>query len=342
MVLYDHKPYERHFFEAALQALNRESGSKKPVRVKYIDAKLSLDTVHYANGAKIVCIFVNDNAGSEVLRELRVKNVEMVALRCAGFNNCDLSACKDFGISTARVPAYSPYAVAEHCAALLLVINRKIHLAYNRVRTGNFSLNHLVGFDIHGKTVGVIGTGKIGCCFIQIMLGFGCNIVCYDMHPNPELVANPNVRYVENMDDLLRASNILSIHCPLLANKHMINKDSIALMPKGAIIINTSRGGLIKTVDLIDALKTGHIGGAGLDVYEDEQTYFFEDKSGELLCDDILARLLSFQNVVVTSHQAFLTEEALTAIADVTMQNVKEFLFEGKKMKALSNTVNID
>ncbi|KAJ1548038.1 hypothetical protein HK096_006636 [Nowakowskiella sp. JEL0078] len=339
MTIFDHKSYEKPYFDSAISKFNSETGFK--LVCKYIELKLTKETAIMASGSKIVCIFVNDDASEDVLGILHTHGVQMIALRCAGFNNCDLKACQDLEISVVRVPAYSPYAVAEHCVALLLALNRKIHLAYNRVKTGNFSLNNLVGFDLHGKTIGVIGTGKvrIGFCFIQIMLGFGCNVLGYDMYKNKELENTENFRYVDDIKDLLISSQVISIHCPLMPeNKYMINCETLKLLPKGAIIINTSRGALINTIDLIQSLKEGHIGGAGLDVYENETEYFFEDKSCEVLGDDILARLLSFQNVVITSHQAFLTEEALTAIANVTISNIKEFSIDKKAMKSHSNT----
>ncbi|KAJ3119685.1 hypothetical protein HK098_005231 [Nowakowskiella sp. JEL0407] len=340
MAVFDHKPYERAYFDREIKKFNEINAIK--LECKFHEYKLNKDSANLAKGAKIVCMFVNDDGGTEVLKQLHEYGVKMIAMRCAGFNNCDLKTCQDLGISVARVPAYSPYAVAEHCVALLLALNRKIHLAYNRVKTGNFSLNNLVGFDIHGKTVGVIGTGKIGYCFIQIMLGFGCNVIGYDMYKNKELESTENFKYVEDLNELLTESHIISIHCPLMAdNKYMINSETLKKVPKGAILINTSRGALIKTSDLIESLKEGHLGGAGLDVYEDETSYFFEDKSAEVIGDDVLARLLSFQNVVITSHQAFLTEEALTAISKVTVSNVQEFIVQNKSMKELNNSVNL-
>ncbi|KAI8801193.1 lactate dehydrogenase-like oxidoreductase [Cladochytrium replicatum] len=348
MVVFDFKKYEQSFFDDAIKHLNAEfdASPDMPKKIKLIpkffEVKLSADTINLAQGAQIVCIFVNDTCDASILTRLSELGVQMIALRCAGFNNVDLEACKALGISVVRVPAYSPYAVAEHCVALLSTLNRKLHIAYNRVKTGNFSLTSLTGFDIRGKTVGVIGTGKIGVCFIKIMLGFGANVVGYDPYKSKELEGVANFRYVEEIAELLSVSKILSIHVPLTdKNKYLINKDTLALMPKGAIIVNTSRGGLVHTGDLIDALKSGHIGGAGLDVYEDESEYFFEDKSGEIIRDEKLARLLTLKNVIVTSHQAFLTNEALHAIANTTIFNIREFLVEGKAQKALTNSVNL-
>ncbi|KAJ3119144.1 hypothetical protein HK098_005748 [Nowakowskiella sp. JEL0407] len=366
MTVYDSKEYERTVFDNAIERFNAELQAIKhkdpnaPIakfEVQYFPVKLTMQTAALAAGSKIVCIFVNDNANGEVVAKLSSMGVQMVALRCAGFNQLDLKACQALNISAARVPAYSPYAVAEHCVALLQTLNRHVHIAYNRVKTGNFSLSNLVGKDLHGKTVGVIGTGKIGLCFVKIMVGFGCNILCYDVYRNKELEAiiigndaaikagakdMPTIRYVDDLDELYTKSQVISIHCPLMpTTKHMINKETIAKMPRGVILINTSRGGLINTVDLIGGLKTGQIGGAGLDVYEDESDYFFQDKSADIISDDVLARLMTFNNVLITSHQAFLTEEALRAIADTTIFNVKEFVLEQKVLKELTNTVNL-
>ncbi|KAI8811938.1 hypothetical protein BJ742DRAFT_674475 [Cladochytrium replicatum] len=342
MVVFDFKSYEQKYFDEAIAHFNESGDVKVRLEAKYYPLKLNEDTLYLANGAKIVCIFVNDTASSSVLTQLSEIGVKMLALRCAGFNQVDLKAASALNISVARVPAYSPYAVAEHCVALLQTLNRKTHLAYNRVKSGNFSLSNLVGVDIHGRTIGVLGTGKIGYCFIQIMLGFGCKVLAYDVYRNKELEQTSNVRYVDTVDELLSNSSIISIHCPLTPEtRHMINKEAIEKMPKGVIIVNTSRGALINTPDLIWGLKSGHIGGAGLDVYEYESDYFFEDKSAEVISDDTLARLLTFGNVLVTSHQAFLTEEALRAIANVTVGNVHEFLVGGKSMKSLTNTVNL-
>ncbi|KAJ3119684.1 hypothetical protein HK098_005230 [Nowakowskiella sp. JEL0407] len=344
MVVYDFKMYEKKYFDAAISQINEEIKDEKiKIVAKFFEVKLNIDTVPLSQGAKIACIFVNDNADAAVIEKFHELGVSMIALRCAGFNNVDLQKCQELKISVARVPAYSPYAVAEHCVALLMTLNRKIHQAYNRVKTGNFSLGSLVGIDVHGRTVGVIGTGKIGACFVRIMKGFGANVLCYDVYRNAEVEKMANVKYTDTVEELLKSSEIVSIHVPLTAeNKHMICKDTIAMMPKGSIIINTSRGALINTTDLIAALKSGHVGGAGLDVYEGESEYFFEDKSAEVIKDDTLARLMMFNNVIVTSHQAFLTGEALSAIANVTLANVKEFTSGKKVMKELTNSVNLN
>lgn len=333
VVFFDFKPYEKPYF-------NQELSKIKDLNCHFFKEKLSMETVNLAAGAKVICIFVNDIASdAQIISHLHSIGVEMIALRCAGFNNVDLKACDALGVSVARVPAYSPYSVAEHACALLLAINRKLPTAYSRNKSGNFALSGLVGFDLHGKTIGVIGTGKIGVCFIKIMLGFGCNVLAYDVYPSEEVAAMKGVKYVA-LPDLLAQSDVISIHCPLLpSTQFMINNDTISQMKKGVILINTSRGGLIKTIDLIKGLKSGQIGGAGLDVYEDEREYFFEDRSHEVMKDDVLARLMTFNNVLITAHQAFLTEEALAAIARTTAGNIQEFI-QGKTMKKLTNSVN--
>jgi D-lactate dehydrogenase len=332
IVFFDCKQYDRTFFDQELTHYPN-------VELKYFDVKLSTDTAFLATGATVVCIFVNDKADAEVVTLLYKMGVKMIALRCAGFNNVDLKVCDTLGITVARVPVYSPYAVAEHALALIMGLNRKLHVAYNRIKQGNFSLNNLVGFDIHGTTVGVIGTGKIGQCFIKIMLGFGCQVLCYDAYPSEDVKTWANCKYV-TLDELYAQSRIISIHCPLLpSTQHMINKEAIDKMKPGVLIINTSRGPIIKTIDLIAGLKSKKIGGAGLDVYEDERDYFFEDRSFEVIKDDTLARLMTFNNVFITSHQAFLTEDALKSIASVTMNNIHDFL-SGKTMKEVSNSLN--
>lgn len=334
MTVFDFKPHERVAFEAAVTSF----GSKSPL-VRYLPVKLSADTASLAANSQVVCVFVNDVANAETLTRLAALGVKCIALRCAGFNNVDLPVAHALGLDVVRVPAYSPYAVAEHAVALIMALNRKIVHAHSRVTQGNFSLHNLNGFDLHGKTVGIIGTGKIGLCLIRILVGFGCNVLCYDVFRNEEVLALPNTRYVESIDEIYAKSRIISLHCPLLpSTKYLINKESIAKMQKGVMIINTSRGPLIKTKDLIDGLKSGQVGYAGLDVYEEESAYFFEDLSAEVMTDDVLARLLTFNNVIVTSHQAFLTDEALNAIAHTTLANVSEFL-GGKRGTDLTNFV---
>jgi len=269
-----------------------------------------------------VCIFVNDHADRECLSALSQCGVRLIALRCAGFNNIDLDAANALGISVVRVPAYSPFAVAEHTLGLLLTLNRKIHRAYYRVRESNFSLNGLVGFDIHGKTVGIVGTGKIGQITAQIFRGFDAQVLAFDPTPAAAWADVHGVRYV-GLDELLSASDILSLHVPLTADTHhLINAHTLAQMKPGVYLINTSRGKLIDTTALIASLKSGHIGGVALDVYEEEEGVFFEDLSGQVLQDDELSHLLVFPNVLITSHQAFLTHEALTEIARVTCCNI--------------------
>jgi D-lactate dehydrogenase len=262
----------------------------------------------------------------------------MIALRAAGYNNVDLQACQAHDISVTRVPAYSPHAVAEHTVALMLALNRKIHRAYSRVRDGNFSLSGLLGFDMHGKTVGVVGVGKIGRCVVDILLGFGCKVLGYDKYQDEELAARAGFRYVE-MDALLSQSDIITLHAPLLPSTyHLINADTLKMMKRGVMLINTSRGGLIDSPALVEGLKDGRIGSAGLDVYEEESEYFFEDRSDRVIRDDVLARLTSFNNVMITSHQGFFTEEALDNIATTTLANVAEYA-EGKRRGELTNAV---
>jgi D-lactate dehydrogenase len=304
----------------------------------YISAALDRDTADAAKGHKAVCIFVNDVCDAAVVETLAAHGVEIVALRCAGFNNVDLAACEASGISVVRVPAYSPYAVAEHTIGLMLMLNRHLHHAYIRNRHGYFVLDGLTGFDMHGKIVGVAGTGKIGRCAIDILLGFGCKVLAFDAFPNPAVSAMVGVDYVE-LDQLLSRSDIVTLHVPLTPDtRHMIDRSAIARMKDGVMLINTSRGELVDTRALIEGLKSGKIGAAGLDVYEEEAGIFFHNLSHKVLTDDVLARLMSFNNVVVTSHQAFLTHEALSNIADTTLQNLGEFS-EGKRGAELTNAV---
>lgn len=287
---------------------------------KFFETKLTEDTVSLAAGFDGVCVFVNDTVNETVVNRLYDLGVKVIALRCAGFNNVDTRAC--FGkIHVFRVPAYSPYAVAEHAMALLLTLNRKIHKAYNRTREFNFKLTGLTGFDLHGKTVGIVGTGKIGRIFADICKGFGMNILAYDKFPNPAT----GLQYVE-LEELLRRSDIISLHCPLTdETHHMINDATVAQMKPGTVIINTSRGALIDTEALIDGIKSERISGAGLDVYEEEAELFYEDRSGKVVQDDNLVRLIGMPNVIVTSHQAFLTQEALNNIAQTTVENLTNF-----------------
>lgn len=314
IAVFDTHSYDRQSFDEANKAFGHD--------LKYFEPRLSLETAALAHGFEAVCVFVNDQLNRPTLEALRAGGTHLVALRCAGFNNVDVAAAEELGMTVVRVPAYSPYAVAEHTVALLMALNRKIHRAYARVREGNFSLSGLVGFDVHGKTVGVIGTGKIGSVFARIMKGFGCRVLAYDKYPSQELVDEIGVRYV-HLDELYEQSDILSLHVPLASdNVHLLDHAALALMKRGVILLNTSRGGLIDTHALIEGLKSGKIGGAGLDVYEREAGLFFEDFSNRVIQDDELARLLTFPNVVITGHQAFLTDTALHNIAETTLTNV--------------------
>ena len=276
-----------------------------------------------ANNTYAVCVFVNDKLTAEVIDILADKGVKVIALRCAGFNNVELDAAKKHGIKVCRVPAYSPEAVAEHAVAMLLTLNRKTHKAYNRVREQNFSLNGLLGFNLHGKTVGIIGTGKIGRCFCRIMLGFGCKVLAFDIIENEDMKA-AGVQY-EGFEAVLKKADILSLHCPLTAeNHHLINENTLSLMKPGATLINTSRGALIDTNAVINALKKRRLANLAIDVYEQEERLFFKDLSGSIIEDDTIQRLLSFPNVLVTGHQAFFTEDALGQIAETTLQSIKQ------------------
>jgi D-lactate dehydrogenase len=311
---YDAKPYDHLFFVPA--------GEKLGVEFHFHAFRLSADTAASAGSAQAVCVFVNDTIDRACLEALAKQGVRLVALRCAGFNQVDLKAAAEIGIRIARVPAYSPHAVAEHAVALLLTLNRKTHRAYNRVREHNFSLNGLVGFDLHGRTAGIVGTGKIGKITAQIFKGFGMEVLVYDLYPDEAWAAANGATYI-GLEDLLSRSDVVSLHTPLTPETHyLINERSLATMKEGAYLLNTSRGGLIDTSALIESLKQGHLGGVALDVYEIEEGVFFEDLSHEVLQDDDLARLVSFPNVLVTSHQGFLTEEALSEIARVTTENL--------------------
>ena len=314
VAFYDTKPYDREYFE-------RADGAGR-LRWQFHEFRLTSETAASVNGAQAVCVFVNDRLDAPCLQQLHQAGVRLVALRCAGFNNVDLTAAKSLGLAIVRVPAYSPHAVAEHTVALLLALNRKIHRAYNRVREHNFSLSGLVGFDLHGKTVGVVGTGKIGRIAAQIFRGFGTEVLAFDPIPSPEWASALGVRYMD-FELLLAHSDIVSLHLPLTpATRHLLNAATFARMKPGAYLLNTSRGKLVDTAALIDALKSGRLGGVALDVYEEEEGIFFEDHSGEILQDDELSRLLTFPNVLITAHQAFLTHEALNEIARVTTANL--------------------
>ncbi len=291
------------------------------IELSFQPARLTQETVALADRYPVVCAFINDDLSAPVLERLAAGGTRLIALRSAGFNHVDLPTAKRLGISVVRVPAYSPHAVAEHAVALVLSLNRHLHRAYNRTRDGDFSLHGLTGFDLVGKTVGVVGTGQIGATFARIMLGFGCQLLAADPDPDPQLEAL-GARYLP-LDQLLEQSRIVSLHCPLTEQtRHLINLDSLYRMQRGAMLINTGRGALVDTPALIEALKSGQLGYLGLDVYEEEAQLFFEDRSDQPLQDDVLARLLTFPNVVVTAHQAFLTKEALGAIAQTTLDNI--------------------
>jgi len=308
------KTYDREFFDRYISLHE----------IIYFEVPLNEQTLHLAKGCNAICLFVNDRLNAAVLKELAGIGIKLVALRCAGFNNVDLAAAKVNGISIVRVPAYSPHAVAEHAAALILTLNRKTHKAYNRVREGNFSLERLTGFDLYGKTVAVIGTGRIGQAFCDIMTGFGCKVLAFDLIANKRM-EEKGVEYLP-LTELLQQADIISLHCPLNEQtRHIINRDTISMMKEGVMLINTSRGALINTADAIKALKTGRIGYLGLDVYEQEETLFFNDLSENIIQDDIIMRLLSFPNVLITSHQGFFTEEALVQIAQTTLDNISDF-----------------
>jgi D-lactate dehydrogenase len=310
--------FDTHRFDRT--ALEKENGHVGH-DLRFFDARLDRKTAKLAADSEAVCAFVNDVLDRPTLTALREIGVRLIALRSAGYNNVDLIAARELGLTVTRVPDYSPYAVAEHAVALLLALNRKLHRAYNRVRESNFSLEGLVGFDLHGKTVGIVGTGKIGAVFAKIMTGFGCRLLAFDPFPRTDLP----VTYVK-AEQLLAESDVISLHVPLLPEtRHFLNATTIAQLKPGAFIINTSRGALIETQALLDALKSGHIGGAALDVYEEEAGIFFHDLSGEVLQDDVLARLISMPNVLITSHQAFLTHEALANIAKTTLETISAF-----------------
>lgn len=290
----------------------------------YFESTLSLKAVKLAEGFDAVCVFVNDQLTREVVDALSAMNIGLIVLRCAGFNNVDIESTVRNNITVLRVPAYSPNAVAEHAVALILALNRKTHKAYNRVREGNFSIERLSGFDLAGKTTGVIGTGKIGATFARIMKGFGCKIVAHDLYPNKELIAE-GVEYL-SLEEVFRQSDIVSLHCPLTPETHhLINKNTLQYMKKGAMLINTSRGKLVDTEAVIGALKDGSLGYLGIDVYEQEEKLFFKDLSDLIIHDDKIARLMTFPNVLITAHQAYFTDNALTQIAMTTIRNISDF-----------------
>lgn len=324
IAFFDTKPWDRESFDSADASFGYD--------IRYYKGRLNENSVPLTKEANVACIFVNDDAGASIIRQLKENGVRLLALRCAGFNNVDLKAAAECGLPVVRVPRYSPYAVAEHAVALMLALNRKIHRAYWRTRDGNFSLHGLMGFDMHGKTAGLIGTGQIARILAHILKGFGMNVIAYDPYPDLGWAEKEGVHYV-TLNELYARSDIISLHCPLTPEtEYLIDEDAIGKMKDGVILINTGRGKLIHTDMLIEGLKEKKIGAAGLDVYEEEADYFYEDKSDKIIDDDTLARLLSFNNVIVTSHQGFFTREAVSNIAEVTLENIRDFL-EGKPLK---------
>lgn len=322
IAFFDTKPYDRDFFSQ----INNSYGYE----IKYYKSPITTENMVLAKDADVIVIFVNDVINKEVINYLVENGTKLIALRCAGFNNVDLRAAKN-KITIVHVPAYSPNAIAEHSVALMMSLNRKIHRAYFRTRDANFALHGLMGFDMYKKTAGVIGTGKIGKALIKILRGFEMNVLAYDPYPDFDFVSETGAEYSE-LENLFSNSDIISLNCPLTKEtEYLINKNTIEIMKTGVMLINTGRGKLIKTTDLIHALKTGKVGSAGLDVYEEESAYFFEDMSDKVLTDDILARLMTFNNVIITSHQGFFTKEALTSIAKTTLQNINDF-FEKRKL----------
>jgi D-lactate dehydrogenase len=320
IAFFDSKQYDMDSFDRTNADFHYE--------FKYYKEHISLDTLPLTKGADVVCLFVNDNVTGDMIRVMKENGVKLIALRCAGYNNIDLQAAYE-NIPVVRVPAYSPYAVAEHAVALILTLNRKTHKAYIRTRDNNFTINGFTGFDLFGKTAGIIGTGRIGFILINILKGFGMNVLAFDAFPNQAEAQSRGFTYTD-LDTIYRESDIISLHCPLTKEtEYLINEKSIAKMKDDVMIINTSRGKLIDTKALIRGLKTAKIGYAGLDVYEEEHEYFFEDFSTEILNDDILARLLTFPNVLITSHQAFFTKEALANIAGTTLDNIRRFFENG-------------
>lgn len=315
VAVFSTKPYDESFLRTANHAAGHE--------LVYLEPRLSAETALLAAGCPAVCAFVNDDLSAQVLHTLADMGVRLIALRSAGFNHVDLATAARLGITVARVPGYSPHAVAEHCVGLILALNRKIHRAHNRVRENNFALTGLLGYDLYGKTVGVVGTGTIGANFARIMAGFGCRVLATDPYPSDD--ARRYADYVP-LDELLAGSHIVTLHCPLTPETyHLINRDRIALMRDGVMLINTSRGALVDTAAVIEGLKNGKIGHLGLDVYEEEADLFFEDLSDRFISDDMFSRLITFPNVLITGHQAFFTEEALRNIAATTIANITAF-----------------
>jgi D-lactate dehydrogenase len=328
VAVFSTKPYDREFLKPAAEGKHE---------LTFFEPRLSSQTAELARGYRVVCVFVNDDLCAECLERLAAGGTKLVALRCAGFNNVDIPAASAAGIAVVRVPAYSPHAVAEHAVGLMLALNRQLPRAHSRVREGNFALNGLLGFDMHGRTAGIVGTGKIGIEVAKILHGFGCRLLAYDVHESPECLAN-GVKYVP-LAQLLAESDIITLHCPLLpSTEHVINQHTIASMKRGVMLINTSRGALIDTRAVIEGLKSGRIGYVGLDVYEEEEDLFFEDFSSRIIHDDVFTRLLTFPNVLITGHQAFFTSNALEAISRVTIDNISAF----ERGEKLLNAVVLD
>ena len=327
LAVFSTKPYDKEYFE--------KFKNEYDIKISYYEASLKPNTAKLTKDFDAVCVFVNDVLNKKTIETIAKKGVRLIALRCAGFNNVDLNACKENNIKVVRVPAYSPEAVAEHAMALILTLNRKTHKAYNRVREGNFSLTNLIGFNLYKKVVGVVGTGKIGAAFCRIAKGFGCEVLAYDINKNEELEKN-GVKYV-SLDELFNKSDVISLHCPLNEKtKHIIDKSSIEKMKKGVLLVNTSRGALVNTKDVITGLKSRKIAFLGIDVYEQEENLFFKDLSESIIKDDLLLRLNSFPNVLITSHQAFFTKEAMTEITTTTLNNIQEFMNDEKLTNEVS------
>jgi D-lactate dehydrogenase len=316
VAVFSTKSYDREFLTAANQQYDQD--------LVFYEARLSPQTWRLADGAEAVCAFVNDQLDADVVIPLAEHGVRLIAMRCAGFNNVDLHAAANARVTVARVPAYSPHAVAEHTVGLMLALGRRLYKSYNRVREGNFALEGLLGFDFHGRTVGVVGTGRIGAIVARIMTGFGCRVLAYDVVQNPSL-APLGVDYVP-LNDLLADSDVVTLHCPLMPGTyHIINEEALAQMKQGVMLINTSRGALVDTPAAIEALKSGRLGSLAMDVYEEEADLFFEDLSNRVIQDDVFSRMLTFPNVLITGHQAFFTRDAMTAIADYTLNNIKAY-----------------
>lgn len=327
IAFFDTKPYDRESFDA----LNQRYGFD----LNYFEYHLLPDNVVLTHQADVVVVFVNDAVNAEMIDAMASYGVKLIALRCSGFNNIDIKAAQG-RIPVVRVPAYSPNAIAEYCVALMLTLNRKIHRAYFRTRDANFALQGLMGFDMQGKTAGIIGTGKIGKALVTILKGFGMRVLAYDPYPDPDFASQNGLEYTD-LETVFKSSDIVSLNCPLTSDtEYLINRDTINLMKQDVMLVNTGRGKLIRTTDLIEALKSGKIGSAALDVYEEESAHFFEDQSNRILTDDILARLLTFHNVIITSHQGFFTREAMSNIAETTLENIRIFFEDNKTINEVA------